>query len=179
MAKLAKLTDADVLRFQRFSVTESAAATFTQTTFDTQLSIERGVIWLIHSVEWMFDFKTSATGGLTEVAVQTQENIQAQVTRESKSAILQLSDSDLVCKTATQVERANTIGTEAGPLYLFNPNCVIKQNFALPIPYAAQNIYVAILSTAGTARTVYGRIHYTLVTVSDSYFYRVAQSLLG
>jgi len=171
---LKSLLDDEVVRFQRFSVTESGAATFTQAAFDTQLSIERGVIWLIHCIEWLI-----FPDNLDDVAAGSFENVMCQITRESKSDIVYLNDSDLISFYAQSIGRSAAIGTDAGPLWWYDNDLPKVQKFALPIPYAAQNIYVAIKSTNASPQTIRGRIHYTIKEVSDAYFYRVAQALIG
>lgn len=170
-----ELTDEQVLRFCRFTITESAASTFTQQILDTQLSIERGVIWLIHAVDWLM-----LGGELEAPGAGAAETFQAQITRESKAAIIFPSDADLIDYHSQYIKRSAAIGTDAGPLWWYEQNAMKRHDYALPIPYAAQNIYLALQSTnASSPATIYGRIHYTIRKVNDAYFYRVAQALVG
>lgn len=167
------LKDDEILRFLRWTVTESAAATYTEASFDTQLSIDRGLIWLIHFA----DFAISAKD-IDDPAVNTTETISVQITRESKTAMVNFNDADLITRYHLQKDRSDTIGTAAGPdTYLdYYPK---TQIFAPPVAYAAQNVWIGIQSTAAAAKTVQGRIGFTLRRVSDKFFYRVAQALIS
>lgn len=168
------LRDDEIIRFLRFSITESAAATFTQQSYDTNLSIDRGIIWMIHWIEWDLNVAHIAD----DPAQGASESITGQVTREGKSALLQHDDSDLIAKTAVIWKHAATIGTEAGPMYALDTYPKI-QHFPIPLPFANQTIYIAILSTAGAAQTSRGRLAYTLRRVTDKFFYRIAQALIS
>src|SRR3972149_3697750 len=103
----------EFMNFLRFSVDESAAATFTQVEVDTNLSAERGVIMEIHSVE--FELLDSIL--LREVAAGASEQCRVQITRESKTGDVNINDADVVAKAWTQIGRSAAIGTDAGPLY--------------------------------------------------------------
>lgn len=167
------LKDAEILRFQRFSVVESAAATFTEQSYDTQLSIDRGLIWLIHFIEFYM-----TADQVDDPAQNAYESLLCQITRESKTAEVNLSNADLVALHVIQKDRTATIGTDAGPvIHLHDFPSVHYYN--PPIAYAAQNIYIAVQSTSASAQTVTGRIGYTLRKVSDKFFYRVAQALIS
>lgn len=171
--KYAALKDEEVVRMVRASVTESGAATFTETTIDTQLSIERGVIWMISAVEFFQELSKHS-----EVGANGLETQNIQLTRESKTAIVELNDSDVIAKLQNGIYRSAAIGTDAGPLWLTWVMPVI-QYFDPPLPYASQNMYLGFQTTAATVRSCYVRIRYTIRTVSDKYFFRVAQALLG
>lgn len=167
------LKDDEVLRFLRFSVTESAAATFTEQEYDTQLSIDRGLIWLIHWAEIQINVNI-----IEQPAASTTEAMYVQITRESQSAILSVSDADVIVYADKMKDRGAAVGTDAGPA-MFLDKVPDKFDFSPPLPYAAQNIYVGIKSTAAAAKTIHGRIAYTLRRVSDKFFYRVAQALIS
>lgn len=170
-----ELTDEEIIRIARPKVTESAAATFTEVAFDTQLSVERGVIWMISFIEFQF----SNLDLLTEVAADSQERIAAQITRESKTAVVAPGDPDLLQFSRPRCTRSAAIGTDAGPLWFFT-NDVIVYNYPKPLPYASQSIYLGIVgSHSSDPHTVTARIGYTVRTVSDKFFFRVAQALLG
>lgn len=169
------LTDEEIMRVARMRTTESAASTFTENSLDTQLSVERGVIWLIHWIEFM----TANAVNLGEVAQGNQESILAQVTRESKTAILPGNDSDIVQQYGLDLVRSSTIGTDTGPLYYLNQR-QWRVDFPRPLPYASQNVYLGVLGSDATALlTMDVRIGYSIRTVSDKFFFRVAQALLG
>lgn len=168
------LSDAEILRFARLLVTETGAATFTQTTHDTQLSIDRGVIWLIHNIDYHLNFDT-----IPDIAAGATGKIEVQVSRESKSAIIELDDADCIDRLEEVIHRYATIGTDAGPAFLAqNTLSPIRHTFDPPIPYASQNIYLGILS-GGVAQSAIARIAYTIQHVSEKYFWRVAQALLA
>jgi hypothetical protein len=169
------LTDTEILRIARGRVQESAASTFTQIALDTQLSVERGVIWMINFIE--FDFQTLNL--LSEVAAAGQEDITAQVTRESKTSLITNADTDMIQKQQFEIGRSAAIGTDAGPLW-FASDTIRRFDFPVPIPYAAANIFFGILGTdAGSPHTVDFRIGYTIREVTDKFFFRVAQALIA
>lgn len=154
------------LNFLRFRVTESAAATFTESEIDTNLSAERGVMMEIHSVELFLENNTL----LSEVPAGGEEDIHVQITRESKTAIANFLDADVIARVNREVTRSAAIGTDAGPLYLFGDN-VIKLDFPLPVPYVKPSIFVGIQgSDASTAQIVSGRIGYTLREINAEDF---------
>ena len=177
MAKrlVTQLDDTEILRIARTSVTESAAATYTERSLDTQLSVERGVIWLIHWIEFTFQSQSL----LAEVAAGGVELIDAQVTRESKSAIQSFTSADTLQGIEQGIIRSAAIGTDAGPLY-YRTKSPMRFDYPIPMPFAGQNIYFGIKGTdAADVHTVGMRIAYTIKEVSDKFFFRVAQSLIG
>jgi len=167
------LRDDEIVRFCRFSITESAAATFTQVSYDTQLSIDRGFLWMIHWVE-----ASMQASKMEDAAQDASEVLSLQVTRESKAATVRISDADCIFRYATEVSRYATIGTDAGPVVI-QDNYPIIYTFPLALPYAHQEIYVAVQSSNATPVVVYGRLAYTLRKVSDKFFYRVAHAMIS
>ena len=167
------LTDEKILRFMRFTVTESAAGTFTEVGFDTQLSIERGVIWMVHFAEF-----EALAGNIDDPAQNAVESSTIQLTRETKTAIVDYNDADVVEQFRLQWQRGATIGTDAGPMWnmVKSPD---KYNFSPPIPYAASSLFVGVQGSAGSAQTFRGRVGYTIMSVSDKFFFRVAAALIG
>lgn len=168
------LKDEEIIRFLRFTMTESAAGVYTQITLDTNLSIETGLIWLIHWIEWEF-----GPNEIDEPAAGAIEWIQGQITRESKAAMLNLSDSDVIANYKKMIKRSAAIGTDAGPLWFYDPNIPFMQSFPIPLPFASQNIYCAIQSSSAAAKTIRGRIAYTIRRVSDKFFFRIAQAMIS
>ena len=169
------LKDDEILRYARVRVTESAANVYTQVEINTQLSVERGIIWLIHSIE----FHTETALNLNEVAASGREFITVQVTRESKSAIIGFSESDMVQGFLKEINRSAAIGTDVGPLYFHHvtPNVY---HYPVPMPYASQSIFIGLLASDATVvGTITVRIGYTIKEVSDKFFFRVAQALVG
>ena len=162
----------EYLNFLRFTVDESAAATFTQQELDTNLSAERGVLMEIHSIE--FEFLDSIL--MREVAAGASEQIICQITRESKSANATLNDADVIAKAWHQISRSAAIGTDAGPLY-FTPDSMIKIDFPLPIPYVKPSIFVGIVATIATATRVRGRIGYTIRDIARDEFLELLVAL--
>jgi hypothetical protein len=169
------LKDEEIVRSLKSKVTESGVATYTEIAIDTQLSIERGVIWLIHSIEFYIEELGSLLGG---VIADGTEEIELHVARESKAAICDPNDADLIQGLGYDMTRAAAIGTDAGPLYVHVSQPDIFK-YAPPLPYASQTIYFGIKSTRATVMSSYLRILYTIRSVSDKYFFRVAQALLG
>lgn len=177
MAKYQTLKDEEIVRTSRSAVTESAAATFTEVSIDTQLSIERGVIWMVHKVE--FHLSKAAVNVMMEVAQGSKEDVSLQLTRESKTAIVNPDNADLIAHMQFSLHQHATIGTEAGPLWIYTlfPVCY---DFQPALPYASQSMFFGILgSDASAVQTGYVRVYYTIRSVSDKYFFRVAQALLG
>lgn len=163
----------EYLNFLRFRVTETAAATFTESEIDTNLSAERGVMMEIHSVELFLEQSTL----LSEVPAAGEEDIHVQITRETKTAIANFLDADVVARFNREVTRSAAIGTDAGPLYLLSEN-VVKLDFPMPIPYVKPSIFVGIQgSDAATAQVVSGRIGYTLRDVDREDFLELLVAL--
>ncbi len=170
-----ELSDEEILRIARMRITESAAATFSQQTIDTQLSVERGVIWMIHFIE----FHLETLNLLNEVAAGSFEFVDAQVTRESKDAIIRQDDADLLQRTSVIAWRSAVIGTDAGPLYNVK-NEMVRYDYPTPLPYASQSLFLGVKgSHASASQIVSARVGYSVRGVSDKYFFRVAQALLG
>lgn len=171
---VAKLTDEAILRVARIRVTEEGLGDYAQIQHDTQLSVERGVIWMI---EWI-EFQFSSLQGMAAIAAGTEEDYKAQVTRESKTAMVQGNDSDLVQQHALHAARSAAIGVDAGPLW-FVADLIKRYDYRTPMPYAAQSIFVGIDTSHSSAETVDVRIGYTVREVDDQFFFRVASALLG
>lgn len=168
------LTDEDVLRVARIRTTESSAGTFTQTELDTQLSVERGVIWQINFVEFHIDGRP-----LRVVGANSQYTIAAQVTRSSQTAMLAANSSEIIQQASKGIARSAAIGTDAGPLS-FIDTIPQRFDFPIPLPYASQSIYLGIQGNAAIAiATIDVRIGYLIKRVSDEFFFRVAQALVG
>lgn len=163
----------EYLNFIRFSVTESAAATFTQVEVDTNLSAERGVMMEIHSV----DVDCQNLNLFDEVPAGGQESLRVQITRESKTALTSFNDADCLFKTNPEVIRSAAIGTDAGPLW-FYANKVISVYFPLSMPYVKPSIFVGIQGTdAASTHTVTGRIGYTLREIEREDFLELLVAL--
>lgn len=174
MARRSKdLGDEEIVRFQRFNVAESAAATYTEQSYDTQLSIDRGFIWMIHWIE-----AALYAGQIDDPAQDAAESISIQILRESQAGILSLSDPDVMWMVTKQKDRMATIGTDAGPVVHLDSYPLIW-SFPIPLPFAAQNIHIGVVSTCAAPQSVSGRVAYTLRRVSDKFFYRVAQALIS
>lgn len=170
-----QLSDEEVVRFARATVTEVTAGTFVETAVDTQLSIERGVIWMIHAIDYQIP-----SGSFVMSAIAASANVvhRAQLTRESQAAIVNMGDPDLIDCSHTILQRSAAIGTDAGPLWILH-NGLTQHVFPIPIPYAAQQIFFGFAGTTPITMSVAMRVHYTIRSVTDAYFYRVAQALIG
>lgn len=168
-----KITDDDVQRVARSAVDESAANTFTQIEIDTQLSIERGVVWLIDRVEMHFD----TLDLMNELIAGGNEVVEMQLTRESKTAIVQPHDADSLQYRKSMLSRSAAIGTDAGPLYFGNEEPRVFK-YDVPLIYAGQSIFVSIFGTdSANAHRGSIKIFYRIASVSDKFFFRVAQAL--
>lgn len=174
--KLVKdLSDQEILRVARVRVSETAANTYTQVELDTQLSIERGVIWMIHFIEIMYGSPLR----WSEVGPNLFEQTSLQVVRETKTNIVNGNDSDLLQMFQRVLCRSPAIGTDAGPLYYLT-NTVDKTTFPVPLPYASQSMFFGLRTTHSSLTSVVDiRVGYTLREVTDKFFFRVAQALLG
>lgn len=170
--KLISLKEEDILRFLRFSVTESAAATFTQNEYQTNLSLERGMLAAIYT----FEIEIPPSSIETPAASGT-ETLSVQITRESKTALVNFNDSDVLIKVVAQASRGAAIGTDAGPVVMFltNPQ---RFDYRPPILFAGESVFVGIQSTNAAAQTIRGRIGYSLISVPEKMYFRVANSLL-
>jgi hypothetical protein len=178
-AKFQALKDEEIVRTIKAVAVEPGAGTFSESEIATQLSIERGVIWMIHKIHFHIEIGVKGLVNLVEVAANSHESIQVQVTREPKTAILTMDDPDLLQNHQVGIVRSADIGTDVGPLYAIFQYPIVY-DYSPPLPYASQNIYLAVLGTDATAPiTCYFKLFYTIRTVSDKYFFRVAQSLLG
>jgi len=176
MKKASGLKEEEMLRVARIVAVQSAAAAYVETEHDTQLSIERGIIWLIQMVE--FGLNMTAARFDKSIVADSIEHNQYQLTRESQAAITNLNDTAIICNHQEQLVRSAAIGTEAGPLW-YQSQSPVRMTFPIPYPFAGQNIYLGFDSAHISALTVTARILYTVRTVSDKYFFRVAQSLLS
>jgi hypothetical protein len=170
--RIPKLRSSQILRYMRVVLTESAGSTFTEKTLDTQLSIERGVVMLIHQLE--ISILPSAFSAVT---ADSNETFTMQITRTSQSALIDIDDPDSIIRYAWEIRRMAAIGTDAGPMYLYWKNPMFL-HFPIPIPYAGANIFAAIQTTNAAAQTGRLRIGYTLAEVSDKEFFRIANAIL-
>lgn len=163
----------DYLNFLRFGAVESAAATYTQTEVDTNLSAERGVFMEIHSIELF----TASLALLDEVAAGGNENVTVQITRETKGSITTANDADLIHISGLQLSRSSAIGTDAGPLYYLYPRDRTF-HFPVPIPYVKPSIFIGVQgSDAAGTWSIAGRIGYTLREISRSDFLELLVAL--
>lgn len=162
------------LNYLRFQVVMSAAGAFTEVELDTNLSAERGVMMEIHSVE----VKSVANGFslLREVAASGVEDTQIQITRDSKTAIIELNDADLIALFHKEITRSAAIGTDTGPLYLYD-SLIQRIDFPLPIPYVKPSIFVGVDDTLSSAGTYSGRIGYTLREIDREDFLELLVAL--
>lgn len=173
MAKDRLSLSGDFLNFLKFSVTESAAATFTEKEIDTNLSAERGVLMEIHSIDLIFP---NIILMATEIAANANEVTQFHISRESKTAFIKFDDADCIASIARQMGRSAAIGTDAGPLYQFFENCV-RIDFPMPLPYVKPSIFMGLLASAASATSVQGRIGYTLRDISRQEFLELLVAL--
>lgn len=165
------LKEEEVMRFARFSNIESAAATFTQISLDTNLSIRAPYLWRIRALQ--LEVKATELEWPAQSAI---ESVMIQFTRESKTGIIAYDDADLLEKVTLEVDRVATVGTDAGPAYKFVQNPLTFPYFT-PIVYAGAKIYCGIIGTNSAAITVKGRLGYTLEKTTEKAFFRFAGAL--
>src|SRR3990167_5335832 len=171
MSKKSPELRSEYLNYLRFTLDESGANTF-KVELDTNLSAERGVMMEIHSVE----FEMPDDILLREVAAGASEQILCQVTRETKTAIVFVNDSDVIAKVNHEIARSATIGTDAGPLY-FMTDSIQRIEFPLPIPYVKPSIFIGLQGTIATAIRVRGRIGYTIRDIDREDFLELLVAL--
>lgn len=176
MAKLTVLKDDEVVRVIKAYLTLTSA--YAEVSMDTQLSIERGIIWMIHSIQFHIEPSANGITALAEVAAAGYESIKMQVTRESESGTLDFQEADLIQSHCMSIGRSAAIGTDAGPLWLYEDSPKVYE-YRIPLPYASQSIFFGGQTTTGVDVNIALRIFYTVRSVSDKYFFRVAQALLG
>lgn len=166
-----QITGENVVRNWRFNLTESAASTYTQQEVQTNLSLDSGLIAVIHQISFYLEasaLDTPAANGLERAVVQ--------LTRQTKTGILVYDDADLIEKFALTLSRSTAIGTDAGPLYWLGIVPVVF-NYSPGLLYANSSIFFGILSTAGTPITGQCRVSFTLNKISERLFFQAAQSL--
>ena len=163
----------EFLNFLRGDLVESAAATFTQEEIDTNLSAERGVMMEIHSVE----FQLKNLVNFDEVAAGGVEWVHVQLTRDSKTAVADISDADVIAAERRIVVRSPAIGTDAGPLWFVSDE-IVRFDFALPIPYVKPSIFFGLQASDATlTHRVHYRIGYTLRDISREEFLELLVAL--
>ena len=167
------LTDEDVVRIARISAVPAAAGAFKQTTYDTNLTIERGVIWLILFIE----FHASPATWDNTIAAGSEETEKFQVTAASETVIKGADDNDVVCQYAQHRKRSAAIGAEVGPMWYVTDWPYVR-NFARPLPYAGTSIYFGYQGSDVTGIGGICRIGYVIKNVSDAFFFRIAQAML-
>ncbi len=173
--KLPTLKDDEVVRVLRHRCIQASADAFKECEIETQLSIERSVVWMIHAIE--FDFENISQ--MSPVAANDERWMAQQVTRESKSTIVNSDDTDLLQKSKIQTVRSAAIGTDAGPLWITNDTIRII-HYPKPLLYAGSKIYWSVDTENFTAAVYMGvRVFYTIAKVDDKQFFRVASSLLS
>jgi hypothetical protein len=115
---------------------------------------------------------------MSEMSASGHETVMMHLAKESKSAICDPNDADLIQRCEYEGHRSAAIGTDAGPLYTVMEMPRVYK-YAPPLPYASQSIYLAVHTTKSTVLQCFVRVLYTIRSVSDKYFFRVAQALLG
>lgn len=165
---------ADVLNRAKGTVTVGSTA-YAETLIPTNLSLDRGYIWLIHQILF---WPTVLTTLWDDVAAGSQEYIIFHVARESKSDILSsLTEADLVAMWKTTIYRTAAIGTDAGPMW-HKEEWPARCYFPVPMAYAGSGIYFGAKTSCATGKVFSIEIQHTLVKVKDADYLRVAASLL-
>jgi hypothetical protein len=147
------------MEWLRGSVTEGGAATFGETELKTPVGRANRLAMAVHKIEF-------ESGLVDQPATLDQVNIQ--LTMNSKTALVNLNNSDLIAKVAKHFE----IVTSGGGW----DNKVEERNFYPPLLYAKSSIYLGTKGIGSAAAcTHYARIGYTLRYVSAT---RMVQALV-
>lgn len=170
---LKKIGAGDIMNFSRFVVAEAGAGGYNETEIDTNLSAERSLIWFIRMIQLEILPQT-----VDLPAAGADESLFLQITRESKTAIINYNDADVIEKFTDTAVRSAAIGTDAGP-QIDRRITPITIQYKPPIPYGSRSIFIGFQTTAAAPNTIRGRIGYTTEKVSERDFYRIAQSILG
>ena len=163
-------SNTDIL--QRVRASQSINNTYGEVTISTNLSIDRGYIWLIRRILFYWDTE------LEDAAQNAEEGYTFQITRESKAACLTtLNSADLIALHRYVCVRAATIGTDVGPMWWITQKPLIVE-FPTPLAFAGNNLYFGVLSQIGTAVIYSTEIQFTLQKVKEGDYLRIASALL-
>ena len=147
------------------SVTESASAVYTQS--ETQMPVRIGALEVMEILAIEFEI----TGGLFVSIDQDLTNVlQAQITRNSQTAMIALNDSDIVDKVRYVESLMYAESTETGGAG-FSSERVTLHDFGLGgkgFLFAGQQMFVGVDQFSGTptVSTCNARILYRLVKVT-------------
>lgn len=144
----------------RGTVTESAANTFTQTTINTNLSLEARTIIIVPEVFLNYATSVDEDGG-----------VRIQLSTASQTALIDYDDPHCVVR----VTRKQTAYGTAGNTTIQDHGMHIR--FAQALPLAVPQLFIAVQGQNMTAQQqVTVRIPYWSKKVSESVFFRVANS---
>lgn len=159
------IKQSEVLQFARFDASGGGSGVYNEITISTNLTIRAPYAWQIRALQ--LEIKVSQ---LEWPAQGTTETIEIQFTRESKDAIINYDDADILEKITREARRSPTIGTPAGPAYDYAEN-PLTFTYSVPIYYTKPSLFVGLKSTFGSGTAnIRGRIAYTIVKISDRDF---------
>jgi hypothetical protein len=159
------IKQSEVLQFARFNAVGGGSGVYNEISLATNLTIRAPYAWQIRALQ--LEIKASQNEW---PAQNTTETLEVQFTRESKAAIIDYDDADLMEKVTRELQRVATVGTDAGPAYreITNPLTFI---YTIPIYYTKPLIFIGLKSTFGSGTAnVYGRIAYTITKITDKDF---------
>lgn len=137
----------------------SISTSYLELSIDTGLSLERGVLALIHRIDFTL-----------WVGASTTNDTEVHLSRESKAAILTPEDDDIIAYAAVRPQ----ISTNGGFVQT-NPH---TQMYIPPIAYAKSKIYFGVKADAAPAPDdAYVRVYYSLVKVREQDFFKVASAI--
>lgn len=159
------IKQSDVLQFARFNAVGAGSGVFNEISLATNLTIRAPYAWQVRALQLEIKLAQNEWP-----AQNTTETIEVQFTRESKAAIIDYDDADLIEKITREVARVATIGTDAGPAYreVTNPLTFL---YTVPIYYTKPLIFLGLKSTFGSGTAnIRGRIAYTITKITDKDF---------
>ena len=145
------------------SVTESAAATFTQSETTMPITIDRQVM-VIEKIQY------EITGGLfASLDADNTNVVQAQITEDSQTAMISLNNNNVVDKVRINESIVFAESTETGGAGLSTQR-VILHDFGKGFLYAGAKMFVGVdqFSGAPTVMTANIRILWRIVTVTEA-----------
>ncbi len=164
-------TSQDIL--QRVRAEQSITNTYAEVAMSTNLSIDRGYIWLIHKVLFW-----ASTFALEEPAASATELYRFQLTRESKPATINtLNSADLIAVFQSCIKRSAAIGTDAGPLYWVTA-MPYEITYPVPLAFAGNNLYFGVSSSNSGAVSFSVEVQIVLQKDKETDYFRIASALL-
>ena len=152
------------IQFLRGSVLVSPANTFTQTTLALPTVVSQGLVLEMLDVEFAFESLAGSEISQTDDSL----TIQVQLTKASKTAMLVLSDPDLLAAYEVNFQSPSARTAEKAPVIEINPMGSLYRAFPAPILLPFEQIYLgartAGIATGPTLRVKIGYLTTRLAT---------------